>query len=292
MGDCGYVKHVGDDLKAAGVDVAIVDWINFYSGEQKRVETILQCIEMPVAIMVDAEPAWTGSTWSDIQSRINTTIGWYARRTDLYPNYYRDPVTQFPLVMVWDPGGVASINEWNGYLNWIKGNTPEHGIFVAGLGANTPVTSFPQESLFDGYLAENGAASASQQLSDIQWALYNLSRGEFLVSNAIPDYNEAANCGSEPSVVPRTMNHFDGSWSNVINASSNGNRVHSAYVSYHNDGEDIGIEPAKYSSPMRGSGFNSCSGVLSANYQNYGSVTGMDYISRNLTWANEFKGSR
>jgi len=295
MNNCGYIKHIGDDLKAAGVDVAAIDWLNFYPGEEGRVEAILQCINMPVVVMVDAEPAWTKSTWNDIINRLNIAVAWYARRTDLFPNYDRDPKTGSPLVIVWDPGSVGTAAQWASQIRWYKANIPEHPIFVAGLTNATGIPNFTKTALFDGYLAENGAAAQSQQIKNLNWVLSELGtagRGEFLISNSIPTFEAAASCAGNYPVLARTMASFDQSWGGTIKAVWSGHKVQSAYVSYHNDGEDIGIEPVSYYSPLRGAGYASCNGKLGPGYLNYGSLSGTDYLVRNRYWVGQFKSTR
>jgi hypothetical protein len=73
-------------LRTAGVDVAVVDWVDFYQDERKRVEKILECIGIPAIVMV--EPTWCRESWSDVRARVEMVIGRYARRVNLYPSYY------------------------------------------------------------------------------------------------------------------------------------------------------------------------------------------------------------
>jgi hypothetical protein len=293
MGDCGHVGRVGQNLRAAGIDVAVIDWVAFYRGEQQRLETILRCLGIPAVIMV--EPTWGRESWADVRTRLDTVIGWYARRTDLFPRYYRDRATGYPLIFVWDPGAVASVEGWNLHLNHLKRMTGERGIFVAGLGARTPV-SFVAASLFDGALAENGADPPAQSRANVQWALASLNqrRGQFLVANVVPGLDTKTDCRhAQPRLVERSMTTFDTGWQILVATSAKGRKIHSGYVMYHNDGEDAGIEPATASYPHRKPGFQTCGGRVGAAYTTYqNSSDGRAYLLRNKYWADRFRASR
>jgi hypothetical protein len=180
-------------LRTAGVDVAVVDWVDFYRDEGRRVEKILECIGIPAIVMV--EPTWGRESWSDVRARVEMVIGRYARRVDLYPSYYRDPVTRYPVVFVWDPGAVAPVGQWNRFLRQFKTRAPGHSIFVAGLGVHTPV-DFIKDSLFDGALAENGADQPPLSRANLEWVLYNLDqdREQFLVANVVPGFKTSVDC--------------------------------------------------------------------------------------------------
>lgn len=299
-GDCNTVAGIGRNLKAAGVDVAVIDWIggSIYPGESARVELMLRCLGIKSVIMVDAEPPWTGEGFDQVRQRLEAVIGYYSRRTDLFPDYYRDPVTNYPVYFVWDPASVASLDEWNGKIGWYKQYTPEHGIFVAGLGARTSV-EWARASKFDGVdVAANGHSGGSDR-SNFEWVIYSMnapsnSYGQFIVGWSIPGFDTRSNCHDpNPSNVPRDSgNVFNAKWLGVLSANWSGHSIHSAYVPYHNDGEDAGIEPVSANPPQRGPGFESCSGRLPGTYDSYGPLHPTYYLEANAYWARQFKNTR
>ena len=285
--DCNYAATIGNDLKAAGVDVAVIDWIDFYPNEQKRVETLLKCLGMPVVVMVDAEPAWTGSTYTDIISRLDTAIS-YAKNMALYPNYFRDSVSGKPLYFVWDPLGVGKISQWNPHLNSLKSQSPG-GIFVTG-GSNLDSSMLTN---FDGQLFLNG--TAKDPLSIYNWVLYKLATGsnnQFSIGMTIPGFSPITLCDTQnhPPFVPRTPERFDTIWQAVINASYTGKHFAGAYTAYNNDGEDHGIEPVSANPPLRGSNWVTCNGKVPQTYGTYCPLKPDFYLKRNMDWSRVFNG--
>lgn len=298
-GDCAAAAEIGNNLKAAGVDVALINWLggSTYPGEQERMETLLKCVGMKVAIQVDIEPAWTGENFAQAINRLEQVISWYSRRKDLFPNYYRDPVSGYPIYFIWDPASVARVEDWNAKISYYKQNTPEHGIFVAGLGIGGTTVEWVRDSKFDGLnIAAQGNDGKSDQ-GNFEWALYLINAfsdyRQFIVGWSIPGFDNTANCDGSPIVVPRNSGQvFDQKWQGVLSAAWNGNRIHSAYVPYHNDGEDAGIEPVSPNPPVRAPDSQSCGGRLSSQYKTYAPLAPTYYLERNAYWASQFKKDR
>lgn len=297
-GDCNSVAAQGDDLSgsisAAGVDVMVIDWTGVYTNEQKRVESILKCSGMRAIVMVDVNWKAGQSSFQETITRLETVIGWYAKRTDLYPNYYRDPATGAPVFIVYDPGATGSAAQWNSKINYYKNSNPR-GIFIAGLGAHTSV-SWALSSDFDGVLMLSSKNASSDQLT-IQWVLSNIygpsSRGQFVLAEAIPGFNNYSNCdSSSPDILSRQDGDvFDEKWMGIIESNWSGHGVDGAYVMYNNDGESAGIEAASPMPPTREAGFNSCNGRLSAYYDTYYPLPATYYLDRNAYWANKFRSA-
>ncbi|WP_250633724.1 hypothetical protein [Pinirhizobacter soli] len=126
--DCATVqKQVGDlsgKITGAGVDVLLIDWANVYASEQDRVSNILSCTTMPAVVMVDVNWTLSPPSFSDASTRLETAIGWFAARQDLFPNYYRDPVSGQPVFFVYDPGTVGTVAQWNAKIDYDKTLSP------------------------------------------------------------------------------------------------------------------------------------------------------------------------
>jgi hypothetical protein len=294
-GDCGTVASLGSDLGRAAVDVAVILWVNLYPGEQTRVERLLQCLGKPVVVMV--EPQWNNPSFQEAVTRLETVIGWYSRRTDLYPNYYRDPLTNYPVYFVWDPGAVGSVADWNTKINYYKTSTPEHGIFIAGLGGSTS-PDWCAQSYFDGCLGLPAKTSTSDQ-GNYQWAIWRIhaagSWNQFFVGGVIPGFDSSANCGTNFPVVDRQNGAvFETKWAGVRDTNWSGYKAPHAFVGYHNDGEDAGIEPVSSSPPLRGAGlpYQNCGGRIGPYYNTYAPLAPTYYLDRNAYWVNQFKATR
>jgi hypothetical protein len=72
----------------------------------------------------------------------------------------------------------------------------------------------------------------------------------------------------------------------VINSSWSNHSLHSAYVPWHNDGEDNGVDPAALD---RAPGFATCGGRVQAAYKNYAPLGPYAYVDRNAQWASHFR---
>jgi len=296
--DCTTVqKQVGDlsgKITGAGVDVLLIDWVNVYASEQDRVSNILSCTTMPAVVMVDVN--WTVSppSFSDAITRLETAIGWFAARQDLFPNYYRDPVSGQPVFFVYDPGTVGTVAQWNAKIDYYKTLSPR-GIFIAGTGANTSA-NWILTSHFDGMLALSGTSGNSDEAA-FEGALSVLygsgTRNQFLIAEAIPGFDDTSLCGGSAAVVldREAGQVFDRKWAGLLATNWNGHKLAGAYVMYNNDGEDAGIEPASPSAPVRGSGYSSCGGALPATYKSYAPLPATYYLDRNAYWANQFRSS-
>ncbi|WP_250623543.1 hypothetical protein [Pinirhizobacter soli] len=295
--DCTTVqRQVGDlsgQVTGAGVDVLLIDWVNVYAAEQDRVSNIISCSTMPVVVMVDVNWTLTTPSFSDAITRLETAIGWFATRQDLFPNYYRDPVSGQPVFFVFDPGTVGTVAQWNSKIDFYKTLSPR-GIFVAGTGANTSA-NWILSSHFDGMLALAGKTPNSDEANfdNALSILYGSgTRSQFLIAESIPGFNDASNCGAAPPVIldREAGQVFDRKWAGLLATNWNGHKLAGAYVIYNNDGEDAGIEPASPTPPTRGSGY-ACVGVLSPSYKTYAPLPATYYLDRNAYWANQFRSS-
>ena len=83
-------------------------------------------------------------------------------------------------------------------------------------------------------------------------------------------------------------------WSSggVTNTSWSCHTLHSAYVPWHNDGEDNGIAPVDPAAANRAVGFASCGGRLPASYKTYAPLEPFAYVDQNARWAAHFRNSR
>lgn len=75
----------------------------------------------------------------------------------------------------------------------------------------------------------------------------------------------------------------------VINSSWSNHSLHSAYVPWHNDGEDNGIAPVDPAALDRAPGFATCGGRVQAAYKNYAPLGPYAYVDRNAQWASHFR---
>ena len=286
-GDCNYAATIGNDLKKAGVDIAVIDWINFYPNEKAHMENLLKCMGMPVVVLVDIEPGWTGTTYASAMACIQDMIG-YANNPALYPNYYHDPVSGKPVYFIWDPIGVGTVGQWNANLTTWK-SQGDGGIFITGGSSldNSVLT------IFDGFLSQN--AADADPLNSYNWSAYKLGTGpnnQFGIGLVMPGFTENTICDNQnPRTVARSSQRFDQMWESVINANYNGNYFLGSYVSYHNDGEDGGLEPVSPTPPVRGNGYKNCGGRLPANYSTYDPYCPDFYLTRNNDWVKVFKGT-
>jgi hypothetical protein len=252
---------------------------------------MLQCLGRKAVIMV--EPNWNAPGFQETVARLEAAIGWYSRRTDLYPNYYRDPATNYPVYFVWDPGLVGSVADWNSKINYYKTSTPEHGIFIAGLGASTS-PDWCAQSLFDGCLSLPAKVASSDQ-GVYQWVIWRLrtagSYNQFFVGGVIAGFDSSANCYASDPIVDRQGGAvFDTKWAGVRDTNWNGYKAGHAFVAYHNDGEDAGIEPVSGTPPVRGA--NPCNWRISQFYNTYAPLAPTYYLDRNAYWTNQFKSTR
>ena len=293
-GNCSAVAEVGGDLKAAGVDVAVIDWIGggVYPDEASRVATMLACLGIPAVVMVDLEPDWTREPFNASVERLRRVVTEF---TGLQ-SYYRDPSTHLPIVFVWDPAAGADVASWNSLLRSFKEDGSTRCIFIAGLGFHTPL-DWAAASLFDGVSVAADATEGSDEAT-FEWVIYNL-RGkaqynQFAVGWAIPGFDASANCDDEsPRVVERSSGAvFSAKWAGLVNASWQGNQLAGAYVPYHNDGESNGIQAAAPQPPLRQAGYASCGGRLGQSYATYAPLDPSAYIGLNAQWAQRFKSSR
>ena len=113
MADCSTVAAIGQEMWTAGIDVAMITWVGIYPEEASRVGTILRCIgeTSPVraVVMVDIEPEWHPETWQAVQTRVLNVVR-FATTSPFSNYYYRDPVSNLPVYVVYDPGGAATID--------------------------------------------------------------------------------------------------------------------------------------------------------------------------------------
>lgn len=298
-GSCSDIQNQSTDLtgqiSGAGVDVMVIDWTGVYQNEQSRVENILSCATMPAVVMVDLNWNVSPPSFQDVITRLETVIGWYAVRSDLYPTYYHDPSSGAPVFVVFDPGATGSAAQWNAKIDYYKTLSPR-GIFIAGMGANTS-PSWVLSSHFDGAIVLAGK-TASSDASNYEWVqsvIYGPgSRNQFVIAEAIPGFDDSANCNdSAPTVLDRAAGVvFDNKWAGLLATNWNGHKLDGAYVMYNNDGEDAGIEPASPSPPTRAAGYASCSGLLSNQYLTYAPLPATYYLDRNAFWANQFRISQ
>ena len=314
MADCSTVAAIGQEMWTAGIDVAMITWVDIYPEEASRVGTILRCIgetsPMRAVVMVDIEPAWHPETWAAIQTRVSNAVA-FATTPPFSNYYYRDPVSNLPVYVIYDPGGAATMDQWNAVIDRYKTTPASNGIFVAGLGDHSPFNRPWQgagldhvtKSFFDGFsvLAGKNAevySSTDPTTSDVQnylWAIWQVygqstSRNQFIVGQVIPGFDNRANCHEPHPVVVDRQNGavFDRKWANLIAANWNGRPFDHASVAYDNDGEDNGIAPISNAPPLRGPGYASCGGRLAANYTTQ--VTHPDdYLTANRHWAQLFK---
>jgi hypothetical protein len=296
-GDCATIKSQSVDLNgnitAAGIDVLIIDWVNVYQNEQQRVEKILSCTTTPAVVMVDQN--WTVTpSFQEVITRLETVIGWYASKPDLYPTYYRDPATGAPVFIVFDPASAGTTAQWNAKIDYYKTLSPK-GIFIAGLSYNTSA-QWVLASHFDGAIQLAGKTAASDE-SAYESTLSVLhgpgSRNQFLIGEAIPGFDDSANCydTTSPILDRQAGVVFDTKWAGLLNTNWNGHKLDGAYVMYNNDGESAGIEPASPIPPTRAAGFESCNGRVSNRYKTYAPLPATYYLDRNAFWAHQFRSS-
>lgn len=290
--NCSALGAMGTDLRRASVDVAVIDWIggSIYPGEKARVEAMISCLGVPAVVMVDLEPAWTRETFPAARARLDCAVRDLSRR----PGAYRDPASGLPLIFVWDPGAAGTVAEWTALLARYRADTTTDAIFVAGLGFNTPVTWFVN-STFDGASVAAQGASAGSDQKNFEWVLWQVygvaKRDQFLIGWTIAGFDTTANCDNEqPQVTPRAAGAtFDAKWGGVINSSWSSHVLHSAYVPWHNDGEDNGIAPVDPAALDRAHGFAACGGRVQAAYKTYAPLKPYAYVDRNAQWASRFR---
>jgi hypothetical protein len=314
MADCSTVAAIGEEMWTAGIDVAMITWVDLYPEEASRVGTILRCIgdtsPMRAVVMVDIEPEWHPETWAAVRTRVSNAVA-FATTPPFSNYYYRDPVSHLPVYVVYDPGGAATMDQWNVVIDGYKATPASNGIFVAGLGYHSPFNRSWQgagldhvtKSSFDGFsvLAGKNAevyTPTDPTTSDVQnylWAIWQVygqstSRNQFIVGQVIPGFDNRANCHEPRPVVVDRQNGavFDRKWANLIAANWNGRYFDHASVAYDNDGEDNGIAPISNTPPVRGSGYASCGGRLAAQYTTHVSHPN-DYLTANRRWALLFK---
>jgi hypothetical protein len=314
MADCATVAAVGQEMWTAGIDVAMVTWVGVYPDEASRVGTILRCIgeSSPVraVVMIDIEPEWHPETWAAVQARVGNVIAFAT--TPPYSNYYyRDPVSNLPVYVVFDPGGAATMDQWNALIDRYKSTPAWNGIFVAGLGSHSPFNHPWQgagldhvtKSAFDGFSISAGknaevyspADPAASDVQNYRWAIWQVygqptNRNQFIIGQVIPGFDNRANCDERnPVVVDREDGAvFDRKWANLIAHNWNGRYFDHASVVYDNDGEDNGIAPISNTPPLRGAGYASCGGRLAAHYTTHVRHPN-DYLTANRSWALLFK---
>jgi hypothetical protein len=282
-------------IKQSGANIVVIFWNDVYQGEQERMEEAMRVfgsLGLKGFIAIDAN--WFNPNFEDVIQRLETAIGWYARySTDYYNNfYYRDPCTGYPVFMVYDPGQTGTVTQWNDKIAWYKNNTPEHGIFIAGGGINTPV-EWMKYSLFDGY-SWTGAADGDSDQSDHEYILWKLhtqnSDHPFYMGGLIAGFDTRANCHDpSPIVVDRQGGDvFISKWKGIINAGWNGYEINWVYVPFNDYGEGAGIEPITNTPPQRGSGYESCGGRVPQFYTTYLPRSETFYLTINQKCTNEF----
>jgi hypothetical protein len=307
-----YASHAAN-MKAAKIDVVVLNWVGVYQNEQARIEQALKCFgQNGMKAIIAVYPNWTkpSSQWfQDMVTRLETVLGWYARNSCSLFNcaYYRDPATGYPLFWVGTPDQADDPNtaqgssaDWTGKINWYKQNTAEHGIFIAG---ETPL-EWVRTTRFDGFYWSGtdgtnfGQTGTYSDQADHQWILYNLyglgTYNQFYVGGGGPGIDERANCDiANPRVVDRQGGYvFDQQWQGIINAYWNRKKVDHAEVGWNDSGESEGIEPVTSSPPTRQAGFQSCGGRVPQTYFTYAPLGDYWYRDRNASWANQFKLTR
>lgn len=293
-GDSTVLRLQAREMIQAGIDVVIIFWNNAYEGEQDRVERAMKVFGqegLQGIVAVDFNWNMAGSTLQDMALRLETVVNTYAKESiSTYHNfYYRDPVSGYPVFMVYGPFRFGTPEFWNDHIRQYK-DQPAGGIFIAGKESDMETIS---ASLFDG-MSWTGHAARTDDREGHEFHLNSLKRNMFYVGGVIAGFDESHRPQQEVIVLPREEGRtFGTKWGHVIeSAASDGRQVAHVYVPFNDWGEGIGIEPVADSGPNRMPDYNDPFARVPAVYQTNSPLSPSAYLDLNRQFANEFKQSR
>lgn len=295
-GDTATLRLQAEEMKNAGIDAVIIFWNNAYRDEQKRVEKAMQVFGkegLRGIVAVDFNWSLPGSSFlDDMVNRLDIVVNQYAKESkDNYNDfYYKDPVSGYPVFMVYGPFVYGEVSYWNEIIRNYKNNDPESGIFIGGKVAD--ISKFTA-SYFDGVFWTGHAASTDDQEGH-EYHMNSLARNMFYIGGVITGFDESHRPYEEVTVLDRNGGGtFNLKWQAVINAeNTDGDQVDHVYVPFNDWGEGIGIEPVADNPPERMEGYNDPYDRVPKTYYTNAPLPPDAYLKLNYSWADEFRKTR